>query len=150
MGGQWSTYWYNGYIYGTEIARGLDIFRLMPSEFLSQNEIDAASQVHSTEFNAQFQQQVTWAPTSAVARAYLDQLGRTKGVTTARAAAVKSALERADRIKGASDNGAPAANEALTTLATDLEKDASAAAASDAARLKSLAATLRSRAENHQ
>jgi hypothetical protein len=145
IGGFWSTYWYNGYIYGTEIARGLDIFRLLPSEFLSQNEIDAASQVHSTEFNAQFQQQVRWAPTSVVARAYLDQLGRSKGVTTARAAAVKAALERADRIKGASDTGAPAVSEALTTLATDLEKDASAAAASDAARLKSLAATLRSR-----
>src|SRR6185369_13216899 len=121
IGGFWSTYWYNGYIYGTEIARGLDIFRLMPSEFLSQNEIDAASQVHSTEFNAQFQQRVTWAPTSAVARAYLDQLGRSKGITTARAAAVTSALDRAERIKSAADKGADAVNETLTALATDLE-----------------------------
>ena len=150
IGGFWSTYWYNGYIYGTEIARGLDIFKLTPSEFLSQNEIDAASQVHSTEFNAQFQQRITWAPTSAVARAYLDQLGRSNGITTTRAAAVKSALERADRIKSASDKSAPAVTEALTTLATDLEKDALAAATTDAARLKSLAATLKARAEKHQ
>ncbi len=147
VGGFWSTYWYNGYIYGTEIARGLDIFKLTPSQFLSQNEIEAASQVHSTEFNAQFQQQMTWAPTSAVAHAYLDQLGRTKGITTTRAAAVKSALERADRIKRASDKAAPAVSEELTTLASELEKDASAAAAIDAARLKSLAATLRTRVQ---
>src|SRR3970282_1005537 len=40
--GYWSAYWYNGNIYGAEIARGVDIFRLMPSEHLSQNEIDAA------------------------------------------------------------------------------------------------------------
>ena len=52
-GGFWSAYWYNGNIYGTEIARGLDVFKLTPSEYLSQNEIDAASLVHSTEFNAQ-------------------------------------------------------------------------------------------------
>jgi hypothetical protein len=147
VGGFWSTYWYNGYIYGTEIARGLDIFRLTPSEFLSQNEIDAASQVHNTEFNAQFQQRVSWAPTSAVARAYLDQLGRSKGITSTRAAAAKSALERADRIKSASDKGAAAVSEELTTLARDLETDASASAPIDAGRLKALAATLRARAE---
>jgi hypothetical protein len=150
IGGFWSTYWYNGYIYASEIARGLDIFKLIPSEFLSQNEIDAASQVHSTEFNAQYQQRIAWAPTAAVARAYLDQLARTKGINPARSAAVKSALDRADRIKSAADKAAPAVNETLTALATDLEKDASTAAANDASRLKSLAATLRARAEKHQ
>jgi len=148
IGGFWSTYWFNGYIYGTEIARGLDIFKLTPSEFLSQNEIDAASQVHTTEFNAQHQQRITWAPTSAVARAYLDQLARTKGISAEKAATVKSALERADKIKNPADKGAAAVKEQLTTLAADLEKDASAAAANDAERLKSLAGTLRSRAAN--
>ena len=44
-GGYWSTYWYNGHIYGAEIARGIDVFRLKPSEHLSQNEIDAATLV---------------------------------------------------------------------------------------------------------
>ena len=147
IGGFWSTYWYNGYIYGTEIARGLDIFKLTPSEFLSQNEIDAASQVHSTEFNAQDQQRITWAPTSAVARAYLDQLGRSKGISPSRAAEVKTALDRADRIKNASDKQAAAVKQTLTTLGTELDQDGSAAAAPDTARLKSLAATLRARAE---
>ncbi|HEV8456127.1 MAG TPA: hypothetical protein VGQ24_14605, partial [Gemmatimonadales bacterium] len=46
LGGYWSTYWYNGYIYGSEILRGLDIFELKPSGFISQNEIDAAKSVH--------------------------------------------------------------------------------------------------------
>jgi hypothetical protein len=27
-GGYWSAYWYNGHIYGSEMARGLDVFRL--------------------------------------------------------------------------------------------------------------------------
>ncbi len=54
-GGYWSTYWYNGYIYGTEIARGLDIFRLTSSAHLSQNEIDAAMMVRIEAFNAQQQ-----------------------------------------------------------------------------------------------
>src|SRR6476620_2237700 len=84
-GGFWSAYWYNGNIYGTEIARGLDVFKLTPSEFLSQNEIDAASLVRSTEFNAQHQKRITWPATSVVARAYLDQLGRTKGISPAKA-----------------------------------------------------------------
>ena len=47
--------WFNGYIYGTEIARGLDVLKLLPSEFLSQNEIDAALEVASSVFNAQQQ-----------------------------------------------------------------------------------------------
>ena len=45
IGGYWSAYWYNGNIYGAEIARGVDIFRLVPTQYLSQNEIDAAIQV---------------------------------------------------------------------------------------------------------
>jgi hypothetical protein len=149
-GGFWSTYWFNGNIYGTEIARGLDIFKLTPSEFLSQNEIDAASQVHSTEFNAQDQQRITWAPTSVVARAYLDQLARTKGISSTRASAVKAALERADRIKRASDKNAAAAKEGLTDVAAQVDTDASSATGSDRARLHSLAATLKGRAEQHQ
>jgi len=64
-GGYWSTYWYNGFIYGTEIARGVDVFRLTPGEFLTQNELDAALSVKTTEFNAQQQPKVTW-PASAV------------------------------------------------------------------------------------
>ena len=49
-GGFWSVYWYNGYIVGSEIARGLDIFELSPAA-VSQNEIDAAKSVQFGEFN---------------------------------------------------------------------------------------------------
>jgi hypothetical protein len=138
-GGYWSTYWYNGQIYGAEIARGLDVFRLTPTEHLTQNEIDAASQVLVGEVNAQEQKKVTWPATSEVARAYLDQLGRTNGIQPARATAVKAALGRAD--KRESD----AAGQ-LETLATQIQRDAAAASGRDADRLKALAETLKGRA----
>ena len=75
--GQWSTYWYNGLLYGSEIHRGLDIFRLLPSDLLSKNELDAASLVTFDTFNAQEQPKVTWPASFVVARAYMDQLRRT-------------------------------------------------------------------------
>ena len=79
VGGYWSTYWYNGRIYASEISRGIDIFRLLPSEHLSQNEIDAASLVRMDVFNAQEQPKMTWPANVVVSRAYLDQLNRSKG-----------------------------------------------------------------------
>jgi hypothetical protein len=139
-GGYWSTYWYNGHIYGAEIARGLDVFKLKPSEHLSANEIAAAEQVRLGEFNAQQQRRFAWPATPVVARAYLDQLGRSKGIKAERAAAVKTALDRADRRSGVDT----ATLERLATLAADLEADAGAAAERDAMRLRSLAETLRS------
>src|SRR5213594_2497925 len=75
--GSWSAYWYNGVIVSSEIARGLDIFALQPSGFLSQNEIDAAKSVHFDEFNTQGQLRFVWPSTFAQARAYVDQLERT-------------------------------------------------------------------------
>jgi hypothetical protein len=54
-GGQWSSYWYNGLIIGSEIARGLDVLRLTPSEHLTQNELDAANLISFDEFNPQHQ-----------------------------------------------------------------------------------------------
>ena len=75
-GGFWSTYWYNGHIYGAEIARGVDIFRLTPSEYLSQNEIDAATLVRMNEFNAQFQPKIVWPNTPALARASSADAGK--------------------------------------------------------------------------
>ena len=144
-GGYWSTYWYNGNIYGSEIARGLDVFKLMPSEYLSQNEIDAATLVRIEEFNAQHQQRITWPATSVVARAYLDQLGTEQRHTPARAQAVKSALERADQIRSSRDKEATAVAEALNSLAAALETDAGSASPADASRLRSLASTVRDR-----
>ena len=143
--GFWSAYWYNGNIYATEIARGLDVFKLLPSEYLSQNEIDAAMLVRSNEFNAQHQQRITWPAQSVVARAYLDQLARSKGILPARAQEVKSALERADKVRSSRDKEAAGASDTLKTVAAELESDAASAPAADAVRLRSLAGTVRGR-----
>jgi hypothetical protein len=145
-GGHWSAYWYNGHIYGAEIARGIDVLRLTPSEHLSKNEIEAAAQVRLSEFNAQHQTRLTWPTTSVVARAYLDQLSRSKGISAGRAAAVKTAIDKADRTGTARDTGAAAVAGELDGLAAQLEADASAAASRDADRLRSLASTMKGRA----
>ena len=92
VGGPWSTYWYNGYIYSSEIARGLDILELIPSEFLSQNEIDAAKSVRVAEFNAQNQQRIVWPRTQVVAKAYLDQLERSQGLPAEKIKALRQAI----------------------------------------------------------
>jgi hypothetical protein len=147
-GGYWSTYWYNGYIYGSEIARGVDIFRLTPSEQLSQNEIEAAAQVRLGEFNAQQQPRIQWPATSVVARAYIDQLTRTRSIQPERVKAVISALDRADRIRNPQDKAAAPVAEQLGGLAAQLESDAGAAAGRDADRLRALAKTLRGRLSN--
>jgi hypothetical protein len=129
-GGYWSAYWYNGHIYATEIARGVDVFKLTPSRHLSQNEIDAAIAFRSNEFNAQQQPKIVWPAEPVVARAYIDQLTRTQGIQAERARAVTAALTRADQRE-------------LDALAAQLERDAAAAAGNDAVRLRLLAANLR-------
>ncbi|MGH3116832.1 MAG: LVIVD repeat-containing protein [Gaiellales bacterium] len=144
-GGYWSTYWYNGHIYGTEIARGVDVFRLKPSEHLSQHEIDAAMMVRSEELNTQLQSRIVWPASSVVARAYLDQLTRSKGIQPERARAVKAALDRADELRSGREKDAAARLDQLDALATQLESDAGAANGRDAARLRSLAATIKGR-----
>lgn len=141
VGGYWSTYWYNGRIYASEIARGMDVFRLMPSEYLTQNEIDAASSVRMDEFNAQHQPKITFAPTVAVARAYLDQLTRSNGISAARASSVKKALNAADK-----DNPGKPALDQLDAVAKLLDQDAASASGPDATRLKALADTMKARA----
>jgi hypothetical protein len=145
-GGYWSTYWYNGQIYGSEIARGIDVFKLLPTEHLSQNEIDAATQVRTEELNTQEQMKITWPASSAVARAYVDQLTRSKSIQPERARAVTAALERADGLRSGSDKNAGVVLDQLGGLAKQLESDAGAAAAPDASRLRLLAATIRGRA----
>jgi hypothetical protein len=147
VGGYWSTYWYNGFIYGAEIARGIDVFRLTPSEHLSRNEIDAAVQVRFETFNAQQQPMVAWPATTVVARAYLDQLTRTRAIGADRARAVSSALDRADDVRTGGEKGAAAAVQGLESIAAQLQGDAGAATGRDAGRLRALAETLRGRAE---
>ena len=97
LGGYWSAYWYNGYIYGSEILRGLDVFELKPSGFISQNEIDAAKSVHFDYLNAQGQPKLVWPKTYSLARAYLDQLERSKGLTADKIAGARESLNRAEQ-----------------------------------------------------
>ncbi len=97
LGGYWSTYWYKGKVYGTEIARGLDVFALTPSEHLSANEIAAAALAdQGGTFNPQQQFPVTWPAEPVVAKAYMDQMQRSGDLTTEAAADLTGALDRAD------------------------------------------------------
>jgi hypothetical protein len=144
-GGYWSAYWYNGFIYGSEIARGVDVFRLTPSEHLSQNEIDAASLIRTNELNTQQQTRIAWPATGTVARAYLDQLTRSKGIGADRARAVRDAVGRADDLRTGKERGAGRVLDQLSSLAAQLDQDAAAATGPDAIRLRLLAGTMRER-----
>jgi len=135
MGGQWGTYWYNGHIYGSEIARGLDVFALKPSEHLSQNEIDAAKLVRTDVANPQVQTKIVWPAAFVVAHAYVDQLERGQGLPAGRITAARNELRRAERLSGAQRR------TALTQLATAI--DHSAQSSRDAARVRMLAGAVR-------
>ncbi len=146
LGGYWSAYWYNGHIYGSEISRGMDVFTLTPSEFLSKNEIEAARLASAADLNVQHQRRVTWPPSSVVALAYVDQLTRNRAIQSASADAIRATLERADRIRNARQRGAAGVGSQLDALATQVDRDAQASSGRDATRLQALATTLRGRA----
>jgi hypothetical protein len=137
-GGFWSAYWYNGSIYGAEIARGIDVFKLTPSEYLSENELAAANLVRFEEFNSQNQPKVTWPPSFIVAKAYVDQLERAKTIDPARAKALRTAFDNGDKRQK------PALAE-LDQAAAEFEKEAAAPGAKDAARYKALAEAIKAR-----
>ena len=134
-GGHWSAYWYNGRIYATEIARGLDVLELLPSEHLSRDEIEAAKLVRFDELNSQSQPKLVWPAAFVVARAYLDQLARGNGLASARITSVRGELDRAERLSGAQRR------TALTALATRLDGDARGAR--DGAKVRMLASVVR-------
>jgi hypothetical protein len=144
LGGHWSAYWYNGHIYASEIARGLDVFRLTPSEHLTQNEIEAAGLVQYDTLNAQLQQRVVWPASFVVARAYVDQLRRGNTVAADRSAALATELDRVEALP--SSQRAAALTQLAGTVA-QLETEARSAtapgAAADLRRLGALAQTLR-------
>jgi hypothetical protein len=144
-GGYWSAYWYNGAIYGSEIARGIDVFKLKPSEYLSQNEIDAATLVRADELNTQQQAKIVWPASSVVALAYVDQLTRSRSMPPERARAVKTVLERVDGLRTGKENGGGTILDQADALAAQLESDAASASGRDAVRLRSLAATIKGR-----
>ncbi|MFY7923400.1 MAG: LVIVD repeat-containing protein [Gemmatimonas sp.] len=105
MGGSWSVYWYNGHIVSSEIARGLDVAELTPSEFISQNELDAAKTVKWDQLNAQGQPKISWPPSFALAKAYTDQLERKQcagGVVNT----LRTQIAAAEKASGAARNSA--------------------------------------------
>ena len=100
-GGFWSVYYYEGTIYGTEITRGLDVFKLIPSEYLSENEIEAAElaypQIGSKRlFNPQQQIPMTWPANPSVALSYVDQLERIGAIETDTKEDIRSLLSSFD------------------------------------------------------
>ena len=117
-GGSWSVYWYNGYIVSSEIARGLDIFELAPSDLISQNEIDAANSVMLDELNSQGQPIFEWPATFALAKAYVDQLERHGALSQGRLSWLRQSLVDAERASGA------ARADALSTLADEVGDEA--------------------------
>ena len=133
LGGMWSVYWYNGYIYGSEIARGVDVFKLVPNKFITQNEIDASNQVHFDELNVQNQPKITWPANFVVARAYIDQLSRSGALAPKRIEALNSAIASAETSRSAKDVAA------VKAAGSSLDKDASSAKSpADAARMRAL------------
>ncbi|HVM74437.1 MAG TPA: hypothetical protein VMT75_02270 [Candidatus Saccharimonadales bacterium] len=138
LGGDWSAYWYNGNIYGSEIARGLDVFELTPTQFLTQNEIDAAKSVKVAELNVQNQQKIEWPSTLAVAMAYLDQLERSQALPAKQIADLRKAIAGAESSHLNKNKVAK-----LKKMAPPVEKSAtSAKTPADASRMRALAAIL--------
>jgi len=139
LGGDWSAYWYNGRIYASEIARGLDVFELTPTEHLTQNEIDAAKSVQMAEFNVQNQQRVEWPRTLVVAKAYIDQIERSHGLPADQIANLRQSIQKAEGSK-LNDKD----RDKLKGMAPALETAAGQAkSAADADRLKALAEILK-------
>ena len=119
LGGFWSTYWYKGRIYGTEIARGLDVVTLVPSEHLSENEIAAAAIANQRDvFNPQQQFRITWPAEPVVARVYVDQLQNDEALSNSVIADLNAALDAsASRLEdGGSDEELAATLESLAAI----------------------------------
>jgi hypothetical protein len=136
LAGDWSAYWYNGHIYASEIARGLDILELTPTKSLTQNEIDAARSVRMDAFNVQNQQKIEWPRTLVVAKAYVDQLERSQALPADRIAALRQAIQGAE--KNHKDAGK------LKSLAASVEQSAGTAkSAADSNRFHALAEILK-------
>jgi len=132
--GSWSVYWYNGMIVSSEIARGLDIFELLPSGLISQNELEASKTVKFDYLNAQEQRKLVWPPSFAKARAYLDQLERGNGLAASNITAARADLASAEKLSGQSRQ------RALTQLATRLIEEA--LSSPDQARVRMLSAAV--------
>ena len=135
MGGSWSVYWYNGIIVSSEIARGLDVYELVPTGLITQNELDAAKTVRVDYLNAQEQRKFVWPASFAKARAFLDQLERDNGLEPEKISAARANLVSAEKVSGR------ARQQALRTLATQLTADATSARDQAKVRMASSAVT---------
>jgi hypothetical protein len=135
-GGSWSSYWYNGVIVSSEIARGLDILELTPNSLLTQNELDAAKTAHLDYLNVQGQPRYSWPASFVLARAYVDQLGRSNGLSESRISGIREALAKAESASGSGRSGD------LSKLASELDGDARGSR--DAAKVRALADAVRS------
>ena len=135
IGGSWGAYYWNGYIYSSEMARGLDVLELVPSDKLSANEIAAAKLVTFAEYNPQSQPKIVWPAAFPVVRSYLDQLTRDGGLAASRTSAIEKALSTAEKAAGA------ARKSALQLLARQVDGDV--AGAKDGAKVKAMAQAIR-------
>ncbi|HEY1658048.1 MAG TPA: hypothetical protein VGG14_06860 [Candidatus Sulfotelmatobacter sp.] len=139
LGGDWSAYWYNGFIYGSEIARGLDVFQLTPTKFLTQNEIDAAKTVQVGTLNVQNQQKIEWPAKLVVAKAYLDQLSRSQALPANQIAKLQRAIRNTEKSHLSKKNLAK-----LQSMASPLETSAATARTpADSMRMRALAEVLK-------
>jgi hypothetical protein len=139
LGGDWSAYWYNGYIYASEIARGLDVFQLTPTKFLTQNEIDAAKAVQVADLNVQDQQKIEWPANLVVAKAYVDQLSRSQALPPNRIAKLQKTIASAEASHMNKSSMAK-----LNDVASSLEKSAATAKTpADSMRMRALAEVLK-------
>ena len=97
LGGLWSSYYFNGSIYGSEIARGFDAWKLTPTDDLSKNEIKAASEVKLDRLTPQHQPRIRWKPSFAVVRSFLDQAVRSGDLRGRTLDKVEDAIDKAER-----------------------------------------------------
>ncbi len=114
--GSWSVYWYNGAIVSSEIARGLDIFELQPSDYLTENEIAAANTVRLDYLNAQGQPKYEWPATFSLAKAYLDQLEREELLDMETLSAARERIAEAEEASGSRRS------RLLTSLADEMDR----------------------------
>ena len=145
-GGYWSTYWFGNRIYGTEIARGLDVLALTPSDHLSEHEIAAAALAEQDVFNPQQQFTVTWPAEPAVARAYVGQLKDSGSLDARIETDLDEALADAESLLSAGGADAGLASR-LEALAAALDGPGAAADAIAARRMAGLGETLAGIAE---
>jgi len=129
-GGDWSSYYFNGYIYGSEMARGMDVLKLVPSKYLTQNEIDAAAQIHFDILNVQDQPHIEYPKTTITAKAYVDQLVRDSVLSVEKGAAIDAAMDGKK-------------SKEMKTYAASLEKDAAMADPAEVERMHLLAEILK-------